>query len=151
MGLAIQDNIFGSVPVKPAARATTPEVSVKYATYKEIGKPVYRNGLGKMYLDPRPDIDDDSELWVTLLVEADKMDTKLWDAFLGFRCIGARLLPTVDGGYVLRPHIDPSGNGGFRSQEEYKEEARRWLHPHKEQIKILLSNLEKARKQMWPQ
>lgn len=149
MALAQQSNLFGAAPSKAPAAAAPPEVSVKYAAFRELGKPVYRNELGKVYLDPRPDIDDGSEEWVTLLAEADRINPKLWDALLGFRCIGARLLETTDGAYVLRPHIDPSGDSGFRSQEEYRLEAERWLKPNADQVKQLLANLRKVKKAMW--
>lgn len=150
MGLAIQNNLFGTVAEKAKEKAAPPEASVKQAAFRELGKPEYRNNFGKVYMDPRPDIDDDSELWVTLLVEADKQEPKLWGALLGFRCIGARLLP-VEGSdaYVLRPHIDPSGDCGFRSQEEYRDEAERWLRPHAAQFKLLLANVKKTRSKMW--
>lgn len=150
MGLAIQNNLFGSVVEKPKEKAPPAESSVKQAAFRELGKPEYRNSFGKVYLDPRPDIDNDSELWVTLLVEADKMDPKLWGALLGFRCIGARLLP-VEGSdaYVLRPHIDPSGDCGFRSEQEYGDERARWLIPHAAQLRLLLANVKKLRSVMW--
>lgn len=150
MGLALQNDLFGNV-VKPQPASTAPpEASVKYAAYRELGKPVYRNSFGKMYLDPRTDIDNDSELWVTLLVLADKIEPQLWGALLGFRCIGARLLPVTNSeAYVLRPHLDPSGNSGFRTQEEYKAEAERWLRPHAAQLKQLLAELGKLKSKMW--
>ncbi len=71
-------------------------------------------------------------------------------ALLGFRCIGARML-SVEGteAYVLRPYIDPSGDCGFRSQEEYRDEAERWLRPHEAQLKFLLANVKKLRNAMW--
>lgn len=151
MGLAIQNNLFGNVPEKRQEKAEPPEASVKYATFRELGKPVYRNGLGKVYMDPRPDIDEDAELWVTLLALTDKIEPKLWEALLGFRCVGARLLPIEgsEGAYVLRPHIDSSGNCGFRCQQEYKDEAERWLRPHALQIKQILANLGKMKDEMW--
>ncbi|WP_371374448.1 hypothetical protein [Sporomusa aerivorans] len=150
LGLAIQNNLFGNVPAKPIEKTAPAETSVKYEVFRELGKPVYRNGFGKMYLDPRTDIDDDNELWVTLLVLADKIEPKLWEALLGFRCVGARLLP-VEGteAYALRPHIDPSGDCGFRTPQEYRDEAERWLRPHEAQLKLLLTNLKKVRNEMW--
>ena len=152
MGLAIQNNLFGNVPEKPKPNAAPPEASVKYALFRELGKPVYRNGLGKMYMDPRPDIDDDSELWVTILVMADKIEPKLWEALLGFRCIGARLLPVESSdAYALRPHMDPSGDCGFRNQEEYRDEANRWLRPYTTQMKFLLANVKRVNSEMWGQ
>nr|WP_092074969.1 hypothetical protein [Dendrosporobacter quercicolus]NSL49597.1 hypothetical protein [Dendrosporobacter quercicolus DSM 1736]SDN24265.1 hypothetical protein SAMN04488502_11553 [Dendrosporobacter quercicolus] len=150
MGLALQNDLFGNAVKPQQTESAPPEASVKYATYRELGKPVYRNSFGKVYMDPRPDIDDDAELWVTLLALADKLEPKLWEALLGFRCIGARLLPVAhSGAYVLRPHLDASGDSGFRSQEEYKAEAERWLRPHSGQFKQLLAELRKLKSKMW--
>ena len=148
MALAIQSNLFGNIPVsdKQAAQA---EVSIKDAAFQEHQKPEYKNRFGQVFADPRPDIDGESNLWVTLFVAADLIDPRLSDSLFGFRCIGARLLSTEDGKYVIRPHIDPSGDCGFRSQNDYRDEATRWLQPFAPQVKLLLGNLAEANKKWW--
>lgn len=152
MSLAQQKSLFGEPLPAPSFRSSpAPALTpVQQAAQEEKRKPGSYHFMGKVYQDPRPDIDDDSELWVTLPVEADKLEPKLWGALLGFRCIGARLLP-VEGteAYALRPYIDPSGDCGFRSQEEYRDEAERWLRPHEAQLKFLLANVQKLRNAMW--
>ena len=149
MALAIQNNLFGNVPVPAPEKATPAEASIKDAAVREHRKPEYKNRFGQLFADPRPDIDGDSDLWVTLLVAADLIDPRLSDSLFGFRCVGARLLPTEDGKYVMRPHIDPSGDCGFRSQEDYRDEATRWLQPFAPQFKLLLANLAEANKKWW--
>ena len=124
------------------------DASVKAAAAYESSKPEYRDRFGKVLKDPRPDIDGDSQLWVTLFVEAERNTPKLADALFGFRCVGARLVQT-DSGYVLRPHIDESGNCGFRDWAEYREQTDKWLKPYRLSMKNLLANLEAARKHWW--
>lgn len=143
MSLAQQKSLFGeSLPASSFRTAPAVQLApVQAAAKEEKKKPESRHPLGKVYQDPRPDFTEDSDLWVILLVEADKIDVKLWDALLGFRCVGTRLFPTENGCYVIRPHIDPTGDCGWKSVEEYKAEAARWLKPFGEQLKKLLKDL----------
>ena len=149
MSLAQQKSLFGEpLPTPSSFRdKQAPQLTpVQVAAREESKRPENRHPLGKVYRDPRPDFQEDSELWVVLLIEADKVNVRLWDALLGFRCVGTRLFSTADGSYVIRPHIDLSGDCGWRSVEEYKAEAARWLGPFGEQVKLLLRNLGKASK-----
>lgn len=139
---APQTSLFGEPLPKTRAPQLTP---VQAAARGEKHKPDNKHSMGKVFQDPRPDFQEDSELWLIILVEADKVDVRLWDALLGFRCVGTRLFPTADSSYVIRPHIDPSGDCGWRSVEEYKAEAVKWLGPFGEQVKLLLKNLGQAR------
>ncbi|WP_371366268.1 hypothetical protein SRRS_07030 [Sporomusa rhizae] len=143
MSLAQQKSLFGEpLPASSFRSSPVPPLTTVQATARnELNKPENRHPLGKVFQDPRPDFQEDSDLWVILLIEADKVDVKLWDALLGFRCVGTRLFPTEGGGYVIRPHIDPTGDCGWKSIEEYKAEAARWLAPFGEQVKELLKNL----------
>lgn len=51
--------------------------SIKAAAEYERGNPKYKDRFGKVYADPRPDIDEDARLWVTLFLEADRVSYKL--------------------------------------------------------------------------
>lgn len=119
------------------------DASIKAAASFERSKPEYKNQFGKVFQDPRPDIDSDSLLWVIFLVEADKVNSKLSDELFGFRCVGVRLEKTATG-YAMRPHIDESGNCGFKDWAEYRDQTQKYLRPFTDQIKWLLANLEKA-------
>ena len=124
------------------------DASIKAAAEYEKGNPKYKDRFGKVYADPRPDIDGDARLWVTLFLEADKVNYKLSDALFGLRCVGARLEKN-DTGYVLRPVIDETGNCGFKDWVEYRDQADKWLKPHLGQLKFLLANLEQMKKKWW--
>jgi hypothetical protein len=124
------------------------DVSIIAAAEYEKGNPKYKDRFGKVYADPRPDIDEDKLLWVTLFLEADRVNYKLSDALFGLRCVGARLEKT-DTGYVLRPVIDPTGNCGFKDWAEYREQADKWLKPFLGPLKGLLRDLEAKTKEWW--
>lgn len=126
------------------------DASVKAAATFERSKPEYKDRFGKVFADPRPDIDNDKNLWVTLFVEADRINYKLSDALFGFRCIGAKLAKK-ESGYMLRPVIDETGNCGFKDWAEYREQTDKWLKPHTGQLKFLLTNLEQMTKKWWEQ
>lgn len=111
-------------------------------------QPEFKDRFGKVFADPRPDIDGDRQLWVTLFAESDRVSPNLSDALFGLRCVGARLEPT-ESGYVLRPHIDASGNCGFKDWAEYRDQADNWLKPHVGPLKILLGNLAELNKKWW--
>ena len=123
--------------------------SIKAAAVFERTKPEFKDRFGKVFADPRPDIDGDAELWVTLFVEAEKMNYQLSDVLFGLRCVGARLEEKESGGYVLRPHIDESGNCGFKDWAEYRDQADKWLKPFLGPLKRLLANLPELRKEWW--
>ena len=88
--------------------------------------------------DPRPDLAEDSALWVRFLELAEKQDPMLAGTLHGFRCLGTRLRQGRSG-YVLRPEIDPIR--GWLSQAEYEKERDKWLMPHISTIKDLLKQL----------
>lgn len=122
--------------------------SIRAAAAFERKKPEFKDRFGKVFADPRTDIDGDKELWVTLFVEADKINSNLSDALFGLRCVGAKLEPK-ELGYVLRPHIDASGNCGFKDWAEYRDQADKWLKPFLGPLKTLLLNLPELNKKWW--
>ncbi|MHC1758300.1 MAG: hypothetical protein AB9917_02080 [Negativicutes bacterium] len=123
--------------------------SIKAAGAFERTKPEFKDRFGKVFADPRDDIDDDKDLWVTLFVESDRINPNLSDALLGLRCVGAKLEKKESGGYVLRPHIDESGNCGFKDWAEYRDQAVKWLKPYLGPLKTLLADLDRLKKNWW--
>jgi hypothetical protein len=96
---------------------------------------------GKVYSDPRPDLAEDSELWLWLLVEADTISGKLFEVLHGFRCGGARIRQGKTG-YIIRPELDQTGKTSiWKTQRDYEKERDRWLRPFIKEISVLLKNL----------
>lgn len=90
------------------------------------------------FLDPRPDLEEDSELWARLLHLAEKKKSELAGILHGFRCQGTRLKRGRTS-YVLRPDIDPVR--AWPRQEEYEKERDKWLKPYTKEIAALLKSL----------
>jgi len=86
--------------------------------------------------DPRPELEEDTELWRALLEKADDLDGNdplgLFGALHGLRCLGASLT-RVDGRVVL-------GHGRM-SEAEYLEERNTWLLPHRENLVKMLGEI----------
>ncbi|PZR80337.1 MAG: hypothetical protein DLM65_08490 [Candidatus Aeolococcus gillhamiae] len=92
--------------------------------------------------DPRPDLNDDAALWARLLPLAWGRDGSdrcgVYGSLLGMRCLGVQLVP---GGRTLRLHArtgPPGDPPGWVTPEQYREERRRWLDPHREAVIALL-------------
>ena len=92
----------------------------------------------KPVTDPRPDLAEDSALWVRFLELAGEKDKQLAWTLHGFRCQGTRIV-LGRSGYVLRPELDPIK--GWNSQQEYERMRDKWLKPHIEKIAQLLKKL----------
>jgi hypothetical protein len=125
------------------------DASIKAAAEYERGKSEYKDRFGKVYADPRPDIDGDAKLWVTLFILAERINYKLSDAMFGFRCVGATLEKQESGGYILRPVIDPTGNCGFKDWLEYRKQADKWLLPFVGPLKGMMRELGEKTKEWW--
>ena len=89
-------------------------------------------------VDPRPDLSEDSSLWVSFLTLAARESQQLFEALHGFRCCGTRLVQAASGPlagmYVLRPDIDPTGADAWMSQEEYETWKAKYLKPLESQL-----------------
>jgi hypothetical protein len=92
---------------------------------------------GKVYYDPRGDWIEDSALWLELFILADTLEPKLYQALLACRCCGARLVLT-ETGTVIKPTISEDG---WKTIEQYEEDKRRWLVPHKDLLINLLKKI----------
>jgi hypothetical protein len=91
--------------------------------------------------DPRPDLIEDSSLWIHFLSMAETNED-LFDTLRGFRCCGTRLIlansgPLV-GAYVLRPEIDPTGDRAWMSADEYETAKKEYLEPMEAELLKLL-------------
>lgn len=96
-------------------------------------------------VDPRPDLSEDSSLWVSFLTLAARESQQLFEALHGFRCCGTRLIQATSGPlagmYVLRPDIDPTGADAWMSQEEYETWKAKYLKPLEPQLLKVLKQL----------
>jgi hypothetical protein len=86
--------------------------------------------IPELNVDPRPDLAEDSQLWVLLLTLAQLHTGNLefWGTLQGFRCMGTRIKTLPGGNLALRPLIGPDG---FESSIEYEKLRDRWLKPYR--------------------
>lgn len=114
----------------------------KLSRYNQIlsKKPVEKVNIPALNVDPRPELSDDSELWVMLLTLAQQHtgDLQFWGTLQGFRCLGTRIRQITGGSLALRPHIGPDG---FDDSTEYEKLRDRWLKPYKGQLIDLMKML----------
>lgn len=92
------------------------------------------------YQDPRPDLEEDSMLWLQAFVEAGKVNSKLVKNLWEMRNWGTRIIQGKNG-FVLRPDIDPEGIQAWPDKQTYEKWRNRLLLPYKAQIIELLKNL----------
>ncbi len=104
-------------------------------------------------LDPRPDLSRDTIPWQQMLASAQDRDPsgELYAALLYMRTKGTLFIRVPKEGAangagdagkkyacILRPHIDPAGNAGWASVEEYEREKRKVLDPVRDRLIELL-------------
>jgi len=103
------------------------------AAYHSKRWPLIKDPITGLFLwqqDPRPDIQDDHDLWVEVLITAYRRDGRLHGVLHGFRCAGCKLVEE-DGRLKLK------GN-----YPEYAEDRRKWLMPMKEAVMELFREIE---------
>lgn len=89
-------------------------------------------------LDPRPDLIEDSKIWIKFLNMAKEKNKELGATLHGFRCCGLRLYKDKIG-YILRPEFNYHSQ--WKNQAEYEEYRKKWLMPYKEELIYLLNML----------
>ncbi len=125
----------GRLHVDHPQGALTPDIQAEIRRHKrEIEARIL---LGD---DPRPDLGEDSALWVRLMSLAYVADPELAGSLHGMRCCGTRLQRTPCG-IVMQPDIDPSGRDGWPSIDAYRKARERWLIPHADTVRALLRRL----------
>lgn len=96
-------------------------------------------------LNPRPDLQGDASKWAMLLRLAHENNEQFYGVLHGIRAGGTILkeAKTASGikRWILHPIIDPSGNKGWASQDEYNEAREKFLMPYKQELSELLSQL----------
>ena len=93
----------------------------------------------KYKYDPRPDLEEDSQLWKKILKLAEGIDKKAYHILHGFRCGGAKLEIKNDK-VNMKPRIGK--NHLWQSQEEYNKDRKQWLMPLKDSISEIFDALE---------
>ena len=84
--------------------------------------------------DPRKDIETDSELWVKVLRQAEKIDKQLYGNLHGLRCIGCQL-EIKDNQLILIP--GQALNDYYQSNEEWINDREKYLLPYAQEIKSI--------------
>ena len=96
---------------------------------------------GELYFqDPRPDLEDDSMLWLQMLAEAYKFSKQLQENLWGMRNWGTRLIKGRKG-FVLRADVDEDGMQAWPDLATYEKWRDRLLVPYKPQIAEILKRL----------
>lgn len=91
--------------------------------------------------DPRPDLQEDHQLWCRLLELAmERHGEELAGILNGFRCGGTRLKKGKTS-YLLRPDIDPNGKVAWESVAEYEQMKNKYLEPWRKEVVALLKEL----------
>ncbi len=88
----------------------------------------------------------DSKLWIALMKMVDSPDHRLTDILKCIRNTGAMLVPDQQWGYAIRPVIDPAGQKGWKSQQQYDQE-KQYLVPYGNQIISALAELRRRHEQ----
>jgi len=95
-------------------------------------------------VDPRPDLDADSEQWSTLLKLALNRNEELCGVLNGIRCGGTRLRigqSSKGKRWILKPDIDPTGRNAWENLADYEEVRDKFLMPHLADVTALLKDL----------
>lgn len=88
--------------------------------------------------DPRPDLTNDTEMWIIFLSITMLVDEQLAHILHGFRCAGARLINT-NSGYVLRPEFNKDSL--WDNQDEYDKNKKQYLMKYADKIIDCLNRL----------
>lgn len=100
---------------------------------------IVKTGI-KEYTDPRPDLEEDSNLWLQLFIEADKSNEQLRKNLWEMRNWGTRIVRGKTQ-FVLKPDIDEDGIRAWPDMETYEKWRDRLLLPHKKQVGEILKKL----------
>lgn len=100
--------------------------------------PIVDSGI--YYEDPRPDLEEDSNLWCQAFAAADNYGEQLKKSLWDMRKGGTRIIRGKKS-FILRPEIDPQGVRGWPDQATYEKWRDRLLKPHQNQIVQILQGL----------
>ena len=92
--------------------------------------------------DPRPDLEEDSMLWLQLFAAAREVDKHLQKNLWEMRNWGTRIRE-VNGRFVLRPDIGPDTSLTWPDKETYERWRDKLLAPYKVQLGELMKNISK--------
>lgn len=96
---------------------------------------------GKEYKDPRPDLEGDSDLWLQVIIEAEKVSIEFAKAVYDMRSYGTRLKKGKTG-YIIYPEIDTTCTVSiWNSMETYRKYRDKLLGPYRKQLKEIFENL----------
>lgn len=141
----------GKLHIQAPAGTLTPDLRANLAAHRDellawltytLAEPRCVADFPPASLDPRPDLTDDAAHWRRLLDLAWHRDgtdrAGVCGVLRGTRCLGVRLAPG-NGTLRLEARVEPPGDPPlWATPEQYREERRRWLEPHREVIISLL-------------
>ena len=94
----------------------------------------------KEYHDPRPDLVEDSSLWLRLIVAADRYDPELCKKVWDFRGYGT-LLVKGESGYYMRPLL--TSESVWNTLGEFYHHLEKFFGQYREELRELLRSLER--------
>jgi len=96
---------------------------------------------GKEYADPRPDLEEDSNLWLQFIIQAEKFSMKFAQNVYDMRGYGTRIRKG-EIGYILYPEIDNTGTiSAWDSMATYQKYRDKLLGPYRKWVKEILKDL----------
>lgn len=98
------------------------------------------NFNGREYKDGYPELTADSRLWIELFMITDSPNHQLSDQLMIIRRTGAILVQDPQYGFAINIVIDPTGQRGWESQQQYDQE-RQYLVPYGNQLISTLAEL----------
>ena len=82
--------------------------------------------------DPRPDLEEDHELWQLVLKEAEKIDRQVYGNLHGFRCAGCQL-EIKDNQLTLIP--GQALKNYYQDKNKWQQDRQEYLLPYVKEIK----------------
>ncbi len=150
MSLASQKNLFGiDEPIpKNKKNIQSPIDKMHQAEVKAINdiihtQPVLAELTNRVFEDFGAKLSPgDSELWLQLFTDADKVNTELAAILMYVRGTGAVLVPSLKFGHIIKPIIREDA---WPSIEQYNHE-KQCLAPYRSELLNLLKNLNRKRR-----
>lgn len=118
---------------------TNKEIEVVKIPMEDV--PLHPLLRGKKYEDPRPDLEDDSDLWLQVIIQAEKRSLEFAQNIYDLRGYGTRIQRGKTE-FFISPIIDDTGTkSAWTSKEIYLKYRDKLLGPYRQWIREILEGL----------